>query len=194
MMASVDTPTTTTGEVTYEEFLAMPVTNRHVEVVDGMIQVLPAPTYFHQRRQLRIASRLESQVDNLGLGLVLTGPADIVIRDVPKLRVRQPDVMFFSDRKAGFQTSGDPDRLFQDRIAPDLVVEVLSPGQDESSLADYASIAVEEVCFADQEANAIRVLRLEGAAYCPVGEYRSGERLKSAVLPGIALDVTAIFA
>lgn len=49
-------------------------------------------------------------------------------------------------------------------IAPDLVVEVLSAGQNETTLAeklaDYVSIEVREVWPADQGAKSVRVLVL----------------------------------
>ena len=34
-----------TFDVTYDNYLAMPETNQHVEVVDGVVYVLSGPTY-----------------------------------------------------------------------------------------------------------------------------------------------------
>jgi Uma2 family endonuclease len=82
-------------------------------------------------------------------------------------------------------------------VKPDLAVEVLSPGQNETTpadkLADYASILVEEVWFADQEAKAIRVLAREGDGYRLAGEFGPGTRPISRVLPGLELAVDGIF-
>ncbi|MDB5352329.1 MAG: hypothetical protein JWN86_3576 [Planctomycetota bacterium] len=198
MTRATTTPKRATKEVTYEEYMAMPETNQFVEVVDGVIVEMAGPTVVHQVVSGRIYRKVDRYVEDRDLGLVIMGPADVLIRELPKLRIRQPDVMFFSDERAGFRVTGDPDRVTHDRISPSLAVEVLSPGQNERTLADkladYASIQVEEVWFADQETRTIRVLAREGGGYRPSGEFGIGDRVVSAVLPGIDLDVAAVFA
>lgn len=194
-------PASPPAEVTYEEYMAMPISNQHVEVVDGVIVVMPGATYKHNRIQARIQRGVEDFVSGRGLGLVLPCPSDVIIRKRPKLCVRQPDASYFGSTRAGFDADADPDRVQranQDgRLGPDLVVEVLSPGQNEKTLADkladYASIEVDEVWFADPETKTIRVLARDGDAYRHAGEFGIGDRLVSAVLPGLDLDVAAIF-
>lgn len=190
-----------TFEVTYDDYLAMPETNQHVEIVDGVIYVMSGPTVQHQRVLINLLMELNPLVRRAALGLLLIAPCDVIVRKTPKLRVRQPDLMFFANASAGFDTQADPDRLqkaiHDGSLAPSLVVEVLSPGQNERTLAaklgDYASIGVEEVWFADQKGKSIRVLARDGAGYRLLGESRLGDRLTSIVLPGIDLDLAAIF-
>ena len=186
-----------TYEVTYDEFMAMPVTKQHVEVVDGVIYVMAGPTIYHQVAQDRFGDELRPAVRRADLGLVVSAPLDVVICERPKLRVRQPDLAYFSNARAGCRVSERLDLIQDGILKPSLVVDVLSPGQNERTLADkladYASIEVEEVWFADQETRSIRVLAREGDRYRLAGEFRPGERLVSAVLPGIDLDVAAIF-
>ena len=55
-------------------------------------------------------------------------------------------------------------------------------------------VQVDEVWFVDPEAKAIRVLAREGAGYRLAGEYGAGDRLAWAALPGVDLDVAAVFA
>ena len=197
-MTRAISPRAASKEVSYEDFMAMPETNQHVEVVDGVIIVMPSATFQHQDSELNLAFILRQHVKREDLGLVLVAPADIIIRKTPKLRVRQPDVMFFSNARAGFRTSSEPGRVQKEGIAPDLAVEILSPGQNERTLADklsdYASIGVDEVWFADQESRTIRVLALDGGGYRVSGDFGIGETLVSAVLPGLNLDVAAVFA
>ena len=185
-------------EVTYDEYMAMPESNRHVEVVDGVIFVMAGAAFEHQEVVVNLLIELKPQIKRADLGLLLTAPADVIIRKRPKLRVRQPDLMFFSNARAGFPAGSDPARVQAEGIAPDLAVKVLSPGQDETTLADkladYASILVDEVWFADQATKTVRVLSLDEGVYRHSGEFGMGDRVASAVLPGIDLDVSAIFA
>ena len=185
-------------EVTYDDYMEMPETNRHVEVVDGVIYVMPGPTIYHQVLHDNLFDILRSEGRRLGLGLFVSSPLDVIIRTRPKLRVRQPDILFFSDASAGVRVSNHLELIHDGRLKPDLVVEILSPGQNERTLAgklaDYASIAVEEVWFVDPEAKSIRVLVRGGASYCPSGEFRAGNRITSTILPGIDLDPAALFA
>jgi Uma2 family endonuclease len=198
MARATGSPPATSHEVTYEEFMRMPETHQHVEVVDGVIVVMPGATFKHQIVQGKFFTSLDGYVTRHDLGLVIAAPADVIIRKRPKLQVRQPDVMFFSDLRAGFHAAADPDRLQEEEVKPDLAVEVLSPGQNETpladKLADYASIQVDEVWFADQAQKSIRVLAREGDGYRLAGEFGPGTRLISRVLPGLDLAVDAIFA
>ena len=151
------------------------------------------------RPRVRPEPRLQgtTSVRRTHWGLLLVSPCDVMIRKLPKLRVRQPDRVFFSNMRAGFDTQADLDRVQkakrEDTLAPDLVIEVLSSGQNERDLAvkldDYASIQVEENWFADQKTKMAR----EGSEYGLAGEYRIGDRVISAVLAEIDVDVAALF-
>jgi len=188
-----------TFEVTFDDYLAMPETNQHVEVVDGVIYVMAGPSFTHQRILIEFLMRMSLHVR--GLGLILVAPCDVIVCKHPKLRVRQPDLLFFSNARAGFDARAEPARVQEANraggLAPDLVIEILSPGQDERTLADkladYASIEVEEVWFADQAAKSVRLLARDGDGYRLAGVFRPGDRVASAVLPGIDLDLAAIF-
>lgn len=190
-----------TFEVDYDTFMAMPETNQHVEVVDGVIHVMAGATFEHQEVVMNLVMQLRPSIRRLNLGLLVLAPADVIIRKRPKPRVRQPDVLFFSSARAGFDAAAAPGRVQaakQDgNLSPDLVIEVLPPGQSEMTLAeklaDYASILVDEVWFADQDARTIRVLAREGEGYRPAGEFGRGKRVVSAVLPGLDLAVDTVF-
>ncbi len=188
---------TAKAEISFDDYMAMPVSRLPTEVIDGVLIVMPTPTYRHQRILMKILRPLDEQISQLRLGVVIPSPADLVIRKLPKLRVRQPDIMFFSDIKASFVVNDDPNRIFNECLAPDLAVEVLSPGQNERTLADkladYASIAIDEVWFVDQDLSEIRVLVLDGSDYRLSGAFGIGDRLVSTVLPELDLAISAVF-
>src|SRR3954453_2617838 len=160
-------------EVTYQRYLRLPEMKRRYEIVDGILEMSPTPTFWHQVTQGKFFRALDDFAAQHGLGLVIQAPADVVIRKLPKLRTRQPDVLFFGDARAGFRCREDPDRLQAAEIAPDLVLEIRSPserpGRWTEKLADYASIEGREVWGADRKARTIEVLVLRGNQYEQAG-------------------------
>jgi Uma2 family endonuclease len=182
------------GELTFEEYLRQPMTKRRQEVIDGVTIVSPTPTVWHQRLSMRLARSCEDHVSQHNLGLIVPAPIDVLIRKAPKLRTRQPDLLFLGAAKlAGL----DLKRTNILEVAPDLVVEIASPsdrpGAWAEKLADYAAIGVREVWRVDPEAETVEVLAPDGGAYRQSGLFRRGEVIASAVLPGIALPVAAVF-
>jgi Uma2 family endonuclease len=188
-------PSTGSREVTYERYRRLPEMKRRYEIVDGIIEMSPTPTFWHQVTR-GILRTLDDFVTQHDLGLVIQAPADVVIRKVPKLQTRQPDVLYFSDARAGFRCREDPDRLQASEIAPDLVLEIRSPsetpGRWAKKLADYASIQVREVWRAERKTRTIEVLVLRGDLFEPAGRFVPGDAVRSVLLPGLDLPVAAV--
>jgi Uma2 family endonuclease len=116
---------------------------------------------------------------------------DVIIHRVPRLRTRQPDITFVSRARRS---------IVQDQIegGPDLVIEVLSPGDTrkeiEQKLEDYARIGVRECWIVSIEAETVEVLQLSAKGVKRLGLYGSGDSVRSAVLPGLALPTKKMFA
>ena len=125
------------------------------------------------------------------LGVVIFAPVDVIIQSDP-LRVRQPDLLFVSNERA--EILGKRGQI---EGGPDLVVEILSPSNTrpyiERKLADYARIDVLECWLVDIENRTVEVLRQESGEWRQVYTRGESERLESAVLPGLELDIAAIF-
>jgi Uma2 family endonuclease len=184
----------TTRELTLEDYLALPETMTRQEVVDGVITPLPAPTILHQRLLMRLSHRIDDFVSANDLGVVIIAPVDILIRTQPKLRVRQPDLIFAGrERIVGI----DLDTTNILRVTPDLAVEISSPsdrpGRWAEKLADYAALGIPEVWRIDPAARMVEILALHGGAYLIAGVFGMGQTIASAVLPGLDLAVAAIF-
>ena len=184
----VSEATTTTTRLTYEEYLETPETMIRCEVVDGEV-IMAGPSLFHQTILGNINDPVRSFVRLNGLGRVVFAPVDVIVRREP-LRVRQPDLLFVSNERAG---------ILGDRIegGPDLVVEIISPSNTraeiESKMADYASLNVRECWLVYPQMHAVEVLRLEGGEWQRAYIRGDGERIESAVLPGLELDIAAFF-
>ena len=189
----------TTAEVktlTFAEWQSLPETKRRCEVVDGVLLMPPSPTDEHQWLGGVIFRRMSLFVEERALGIVLIAPRDVLIRREP-LRVRQPDILYLSDVRAGVRRPADLVGQSRLETPPDLVVEVLSPSNTrrdmEEKLADYRSIGVLECWLADFPARTVEVLRLSADAAVTVSVYGMGDTLRSEVLPGFALPVADIF-
>jgi Uma2 family endonuclease len=183
-MASLPNPQT----VTYEEWLRMPeVTDFIEEVVDGEIRIMPPNKLKHALIAQRLFKALDAQLDARE-ALVLATVFGLVIRKAP-LTSRVPDVAVFLK-----STIVEQDGYVHS--APQLVVEVLSPGntrrERERKLADYASLGVPEMWVVSPEARTVEVLYLES------GFLRSAQILAQGVLepkhfPGVQIQIAGIW-
>lgn len=196
-MTQAITPRSPSVEISYEAYLTLPMTRQPTEVIEGVLVVMNPPTTSHQIILGNLNWMIRGYVSTHDLGVVLLSPLDLVIRKRPKLKVRQPDLMFFSDAKAGYRIRSEQARFKAELPVPALAVEVLSPEQIERTmagkLADYAEHGIDEVWFVDQDQRSIRVLNLDGPSYRLTREYREGDRLASNVIAGLDLDLTSGF-
>ena len=83
------------------------------------------------------------------------------------------------------------------KVAPELVVEVLSPNEDRAAvtekLTDYATIGIDEVWLVSPQGETIEVLRLANDRYVRVRICGVGENVVSTVFPELAIAVSAVF-
>jgi Uma2 family endonuclease len=106
--------------MSYEEYLALPHDGRIMEWVDGEVISYIPTTPRHQKIVTILVTLLRSYVYALNLGEIL--PAPVEVKLCPGGPSREPNVLFFGREKAVQLT----DKRFEG--APDLVVEVVSPG------------------------------------------------------------------
>ena len=164
----------------------LPETNLPTELWDGELVMSPSPSYFHQEIVVRFHDLLRAWVGKHGLGKTGVAPLDMVLTSH---RVVQPDVFFVSTARLAILT----DRL---RGAPDLVVEVLSPGTRRRDRLDkrdlYEQHGVKEYWLIDPEAQTVDVLFLERGEYQLVGRWQPDGHAASRLLKGFKLSVTEL--
>ncbi len=181
--------------LTFDEWQALPETNRKCEVVDGVLLMPPGPSDEHQWLGFRITSRLSSFVEERELGIALMAPRDVLIQREP-LRVRQPDILFLSAQRSGIRSPADLVGRRHLETPPDLVVEILSPSNTrremEERLDDYRSIGVTECWLVSFPARSVEVMRLTADSASSIGTYGMGDILRSEVLPGFVLPIADI--
>lgn len=154
-----------------DELQRMPDPGR-CELVRGRI-VLASPTSpKHGRIEGNFYHHLRAFVEPRRLGEVLVGEVGVYTRRGPDT-VRGADVLFLSTERRELwerrQSERETEAGFLD-VAPDLVVEVLSPSESraavEEKVAEYLSAGVRLVWVADPATRTVRVHR-------PLGDRRT---------------------
>jgi Uma2 family endonuclease len=179
------------GEWTYEDYLRLPDDGNRYEIIEGVLYMAPAPDFDHQHTVHQIAVAFELWLRDHAGGVVLTAPFEVHLPGIAQ--PVQPDVLLIAaDRRPA---SGD--RFFEG--APDLVVEILSPGTmrvDRYIKFDaYERAGVREYWLVDPRVQFVEVYaRAEGGEFTLLGQFRTGEQARSEVLAGFTLDVGSLFA
>ena len=171
-----------------DEYFRMPESLRPMELEFGFVREPPAPAFGHQSVVTGLTALLKTHVDHRGLGVVCVSPIDVVLDRAGGLVV-QPDIIFVA--------AGRRD-IIRDRVwgAPDLVVEVLSPGtrrRDRTKkLRWYRHYGVRECWLVDPAARSVEVLECQAK---PIRRttFAGTERIVSAVLPDWHLAAGDVF-
>jgi Uma2 family endonuclease len=178
-----------TQQLTYEDYLKSPEIKQRYEIVDGKMIMAPSPTREHQTILRQLFLQIHSFVSERGLGEVLFAPLDVVIQRDP-LRTRQHDLLFVSKERSEILTP-----IIEG--APDLVVEVLSPGNTrramEEKLGDYARLGVRECWIVSPNGGTVEVLELSQGRWQRLAIYGLGDQVQSRVLDGLEAPVAELF-
>ncbi|MGH7343054.1 MAG: Uma2 family endonuclease, partial [Candidatus Rokuibacteriota bacterium] len=107
--------------LTYEDYVGLPDDGRRYEILDGELEVSPAPAPKHQAVSRNLVILLHGHVQPRGLGSVYYAPIDVILaRD----SILQPDLVFIASRRPSIVT----ERAIEG--PPDLAIEILSPWSD----------------------------------------------------------------
>jgi Uma2 family endonuclease len=173
--------------MTTKEYLRSYETNRPRELAYGFVREPPAPFFSHQQVVLKIGRLLADYVEARGLGQIGIAPLDVIL-DADRSLIVQPDVLFVS---AG-RTS-----IIRNQVwgAPDLVVEVLSPGSAAhdrtEKLGWYREYGVRECWLVDPAAEQTIVFAFGGTPPQAQTIERAGT-IQSTVLPGFAAPAASL--
>ena len=176
------------GPVTGAQLLRMPWLNP-CELVGGRIVCMTPTNPTHGRIEVNVAVALSRFVRTQNLGVVMAGEVGVFTTRDPDT-VRAPDVLFLSRQRDALRTRGDG---FLE-VAPDLVVEILSPTDRPDALRhkldEYIAAGVRTAWVIDPATRAVRVHRPDGDVRSfAAGEIVAGED----VLPGFELPVDEVF-
>jgi Uma2 family endonuclease len=132
------------------------------ELIDNVIYMSPTPVTNHQKVLLTISRRLSEQIDDLGKGQVIIAPFDVYLDETSN--AVQPDIVVILKTN---KNQPEPKGHFHG--VPDLVVEVLSPGNLEHDLVKkndlYEKFGVKEYWIIDPQTKAIIAYTLGSEKY-----------------------------
>lgn len=172
---------------TAEELLSHPELNP-CELIHGRIVLMPPTGFVHGHIESEISSRLRSYSSASGRGRVAGGEVGIIIRRDPDT-VRAADVLFISHDRLGL-----PPTAGYLQVAPELVVEILSPDDRWSEvmekLGDCFEAGLQRVWVADPRLRKIFAYR----SLSEVETFGDQQTLRDEeLLPGFELVVAELF-
>ncbi len=168
------------GEYTLEDYYDIPDDLR-VELIDGVIYELEAPTSIHQVIQNQLSFHLNSYIiGKSGNCVVLTAPLDVQL-DQDEKTMLQPDIVVVCDRQ----------KITRPCIygAPDLVMEILSKSTRKKDMflknEKYAAAGVREYWLLDPDWEQITVYDYQTEA--PPAVYSFEDKIPVAIFGGDCL-------
>lgn len=179
--------------MTYRDLVRLPDDSLRHELLDGEHVVTPSPGTGHQQIVKRVFRPLDHHVERHRLGEVLFAPFDIKLS---LFTVVVPDLVYFTAERFA--------RMVNEKhatAAPDLVVEVLSPGtrrRDQGrKRVIYERDGVGEYWIVDPVAQEVTALRRAapdaGFTAATALAHARGETLTSPLLPGLRIPLSNIF-
>jgi len=177
------------GRWRYEDYARLPEDGRRYEVIGGTLYMSPAPRTNHQLVSFELAFALYSHVKAKQLGKVLAAPVDLIL---PEMATPvQPDILFIASQRL--------DMIREKYIegVPDLIIEVLSPGNpqhDRLTKYDlYARAGVQEYWIVEPDQCVVDVYSLHGEnLYVPFGHFERGGVIHSSLLPALQIPLDEI--
>ena len=176
-------------KLTYNDYLLIPDDGQRHELIDGEHFVTPSPNIPHQVIVGNLYFALRTYLEATQSGQLLMAPLDVVLSEYD---VVDPDLLFVSAvRRSDILTTQNV------RGAPDLVIEVGSPGtrrRDETIKRHlYERTAVAEYWIVDPDLEVVRIYRHQDGGYGRASELsrEAGDVLEPPLFPGLSLPLDA---
>ncbi len=171
--------------LTLAEYLARPESCGRYELIDGALVPKMSPKRFHSRTQRAFLYLLDGWGEDLGeVGVEWS----VILEKDGQAWVPVPDLLFVFNERLPADLGDEACS-----VAPDLVIEIISPGQTFGEMAekavDYVSAGVARVWMVDSQAQTITVF---AANAMPV-TYRGDRLLSDGQFPGLELTAAQVF-
>lgn len=170
----------------------LPDNGNRYEIIDGDLFVARAPHWGHQKTCGRVYAVLDAWSQSTHLGESTIAPG-VIFTDADNVI---PDVVWASHERLALLL----DEAGHLTAAPELIVEVLSPGVDNErrdrnlKLRLYSARGVQEYWLVDWRLQQIEVYRREKAVLGLVATLFASDELTSPLLPGFVCSVAQLFA
>ena len=168
-----------------------PVDGMRYEVIDGELYVTHAPSWRHQHVASQLNTAIQNWSNQTQRGTTLQVPGLVFSAESGVI----PDVVWSSWK----QVWAAEDRAGHFTLAPELVVEIVSPGSEnerrdrQTKLALYSREGVKEYWIVDLQRRTIDIFRQTGNVLELAATLTGEEILESPLLPGFRLEIAAIW-
>lgn len=177
------------GQWTYDHWEGLGDDGARYEVIDGVLYMTTAPSSYHQWIIKQLVRYIGIPAEDQGLALSAFAPIGLLMPGCDPVQpdfliVRAANTAIFHDRRI--------------RGVPDLLVEVLSPGNADYDrqikLRAYAAAGVPEYVIVDARTRSLIVYRLaEPGSYAAPEQFGEDAVVCFTCLPEIYLPVGALF-
>lgn len=176
---------------TSRDLEVLPDDGKRYEIMDGELYMSSQPHWHHQEVCSQITTLLRLWSRESGTGRALIAPGVIFAEDDDVA----PDVVWVSN--ARLASALQPDGKLH--AAPELVIEVLSPGSineqrdREAKLKLYSRRGVREYWIIDWRLRQVEVYRRKQMALRLFGTLSECDLLQTALLPGFTCSLATLF-
>lgn len=176
--------------LTVADLDACPDDGNRYELIEGELFVSRAPAIPHQFAVQNLQVEFSLYLRENPIGKVVPGAGAVF----SKYDAVIPDLCFVRNERWAEVVSE-----VRFTAAPDIVIEVLSPGaenrrRDFSAKRQlYAKYRVAEYWVVDAENRSVEIYRLSGQTLESVATLTDDDEITSSLLPGFALEVSAVF-
>lgn len=185
----------TVGTITLQEFLTMPESDQRFELVDGRLvakdrELIPnmSPTTPHSRTQKRLLRLLDDWCEDSGQGEV-NPEWTVVLQRQGVVWAPVPDLAYIS--RSRMPTDWDGEGPCPG--IPEVVIEIISPGQTFGDLAekatDYLLAGVDQVWLVDTKVRSVTRFWQNDLPQT----VRDGGIIADPQLPGLELPLSRLF-
>ncbi len=176
--------------MTVADLDCLPEDGNRYELIEGELFVSTAPGLPHQRVLGRLYSSLDGYLTQNPLGEVIITPGVIFSEHSAVI----PDLVYVSRERS-------QEIIANNRFvaAPDLLIEIVSPGrenEDRDRIAKrqvYGKYGVKEYWIVDPQQRTVEVYRLKGRALRLTNQLSGSDDIMSSLLPGYHCPVANLF-
>lgn len=159
------------------------------ELFDGEIMKRSTPSLIHQAVCRKLLTELDAYIEEKKLGEIFSAPVDL---NLDEHNAFQPDLAFISKERSFLIEDGD-----YIRGAPDLVVEIISPGTVKKDRVIKKNLcerfAIREYWLVDPLNKGIEIYIMQEDKYVLHDLQEINGKISSTVLTGFELELGHIF-
>jgi len=180
------------GKVTWDEFRNMELDDNDpyiYELLNGIIVKRSAPSLLHQNAGDNLLTDIKIFLRQHPIGKAYSAPTDV---EFDKHNAFQPDISFVSAERSFLYEDGD-----YIKGAPDLIVEIISPGNVRRDRVDKKEIceqfAVREYWLIDPLSQTVEIYVMRDNAYQLHEFLEQNGKATSTVLKGFEVEISTLF-